>query len=45
MIDQLGSNGFAILGYVVSVGLMLGYALALWLGHLAANRSRRTRRD
>jgi hypothetical protein len=45
MIDQLSSNGFALLGYIVSIGLMVGYALMLWLGHRAADRKARPRRD
>ena len=38
MIDQLSSTGFAVLGYTVALTLLLGYGLALWAGHRAADR-------
>ena len=34
----MNSMQYAILGYVVSLALMWGYAVSLWLAHRAADR-------
>ena len=37
----MNSMHYAILGYVVSLSLMWGYAVSLWLGHRSVDRRER----
>jgi hypothetical protein len=34
----MNATGYAILAYVLGLGLMWGYACSIWMGHRAAAR-------
>ncbi len=36
----MNGAGYAIVGYVIGIGLPLAYALRLWVAHAALNRQR-----